>query len=103
MEFYPGFEQQPKRKYTKRNTVKPMTELETWQMVNQAETAQSLAFIINKLADHEGMIQGRERKFDAAKMIIGLNLFMKDEMPANVLTREFGIRQQAIYLKAFNK
>ena len=78
-----------------------MTELETWQLVNQAETSQALAFIINKLADPEGMIQGRERKFDAAKMIIGLNYFMTDEMPANVLTREFGIRQQAIYLKIF--
>ena len=80
-----------------------MTELETWQLVNQAETTQDLAFIINKLADPEGMIQGRERKFEAAKMIIGLNYFMKDEMPANVLTREFGIRQQAIYLRTFNK
>lgn len=80
-----------------------MTELETWQMVNQVETTQDLAFIINKLSDPEGMIQGRERKFDAAKMIIGLNYFMNDEMPANVLTREFGIRQQAIYLKIFNK
>ena len=80
-----------------------MTELETWQEVNQCETTQHLAFIINKLADPEGMIQGRKRKFDAAKMIIGLNHFMADEMPANVLTREFGIRQQAIYLKTFNK
>ena len=80
-----------------------MTELETWQMVNQAETTHDLAVIIDKLTDPEGMIQGRERKFDAAKMIIGLNLFMNDEMPANVLTREFGIRQQAIYLKTFNK
>ena len=80
-----------------------MTELETWQLVNQAETQTQLAFIINKLADPEGMIQGRERKFDAAKMIIGLQFFMEDEMPANVLTREFGIRQQAIYLKIFNK
>ena len=80
-----------------------MTELETCQLVNQAETTQALAFIIDMLADPEGMIQGRERKFDAAKMIIGLNYFMTDEMPANVLTREFGIRQQAIYLKIFNK
>lgn len=79
-----------------------MTELETWQLVNQAETKQELAFMINKLADPEGMIQGRTRKFDAAKMIIGLDMFMKDEAPANVLTREFGIRQQAIYLKTFN-
>tara|TARA_R110000823_G_scaffold27311_2_gene79561 strand:+ start:56 stop:367 length:312 start_codon:yes stop_codon:yes gene_type:complete len=101
MEFYPGFEVTEKRKYTKRNTFKKMTELETWQLVNQAETRQTLAFIINKLADPEGMIQGRSKKFDASKMIIGLNRFMEDTMPANVLTREFGIRQQAIYLKTF--
>jgi hypothetical protein len=80
-----------------------MTELETWQEVNQCETAQHLAFIIYKLADPEGMIQGRERKFDAAKMIKGLNLFLTDVVPASVLTREFGIRQQAIYLKTFYK
>jgi len=80
-----------------------MTELETWQEVNKCETPQHLSFIINKLADPEGMIRGRERKFDAAKMIKGLNLFLTDEIPANVLTREFGIRQQAIYLKTFYK
>ncbi len=78
-----------------------MTELEIWQEVNQCETAQHLAFIINKLADPEGMIQGRQRKFDASKMIKGLSLFLTDEVPANVLTREYGIRQQAIYLKTF--
>jgi len=79
-----------------------MTELQTWQLVNQAEDKTQLEFIINKLADTEGMIQGRTRKFDANKMVIGLNLFMKDEAPSTVLTREFGIRQQAIYLKLFN-
>jgi hypothetical protein len=80
-----------------------MTELQKWQAVNQCETQSELADLISKFADKEGMIQGRERKFDASNMIIGLSYFMIDEMPANVLTREFGIRQQAIYLKAFNK
>ena len=80
-----------------------MTELEKWQLVNQCETQSQLAFSINKFADPEGMIQGRQRKFDAAKMIIGLQFFMDSEAPANVLTREYGIRQQAIYLKTFNK
>jgi hypothetical protein len=79
-----------------------MTELETWQLVNQAETQEQLAVIINKLADEEGMIQGRARKHNAAKMIIGLSFFMEDECASNVLTREFGIRQQAIYLKHFS-
>ena len=80
-----------------------MTELEKWQLVNQCKTQAQLADAITKFADAEGMIQGRERKFDASKMIIGLSYFFIDEMPANVLTREYGIRQQAIYLKTFNK
>jgi len=80
-----------------------MTELQKWQAVNQCETQSQLADLISKFADSEGMIQGRERKFEASKMIIGLSFFMTDEMPANVLTREFGIRQQAIYLRTFNK
>lgn len=80
-----------------------MTELQKWQAVNQCETQAQLADLITKFTDEDGMIQGRERKFDASKMIIGLSFFMEDETLANVLTREFGIRQQAIYLKTFNK
>jgi len=80
-----------------------MTELETWQLVNQAETQAQLADVITKLTDSEGMIQGRVRKHDAIKMIVGLSYFMTDDLPANVLTREFGIRQQAIYLKTISK
>ena len=80
-----------------------MTELEKWQAVNQCETQVQLADLITQFSDENGMIQGRERKFVASKMIIGLSRSMEDEMPANVLTREFGIRQQAIYLKTFNK
>lgn len=79
-----------------------MTELETWQLVNQAETQEQLAVIINKLTDPEGMIQGRAKKHNASQMIIGLNLYMKDQIASNILTREFGIRQQAIYLKHFS-
>ena len=49
------------------------------------------------------MIQGRTRKFSAEKMAMGLDMFMKDEMPSNVITRDYGLRQQAIYLKTFNQ
>jgi hypothetical protein len=79
-----------------------MTELEKWQAVNKCETQTELANLISKFADEEGMIQGRTRKFDADKMITGLHYFMNNQTIANVLTREFGIRQQAIYLKTFN-
>ena len=80
-----------------------MTELEKWKAVNQCETTEQLSDLIIKFADVDGMIQGCIGSFPAEKMQVGLSLFMQDEMPAIVLTREFGIRQQAIYLKTFNK
>ena len=80
---------------------KMMTELQKWQAVNECETAMQLGRLIVQFADEDGMIQGRKRKFDAVKMATGLGYYMLSEAPANVLTREYGIRQQAIYLKSF--
>lgn len=78
-----------------------MTELQKWQAVNQCESVQGLGFLIQSFADKDGMIQGRERKFDALTMAINLDHYISSQAPANVLTREYGIRQQAIYLKSF--
>jgi hypothetical protein len=80
-----------------------MTELQKWQAVNQCENEKVLHDLIIQFADEDGMIQGRSRKFDANKMANALQLFIEDEAPSNVFTREFGIRQQAIYLKHFSK
>ena len=77
-----------------------MTELEKYQLVNQAETEIELASAILKLADPEtGKIQGRAKEHDAKRMTERLALFMKSLFAANGLTREYGIRQQAIYIK----
>ncbi len=78
-----------------------MTELQKWQAVNECETTMRLGNLILLFADQDGMIQGREKKFDAEKMAMNLNHYMSNEAPSNVLTREYGIRQQAIYLKSF--
>lgn len=80
-----------------------MTKLQKWQAVNQCETPLELRALIIQFADKNGMIQGRTRRFHAAEMTLGLDWFMEGKMYANVLTREFGIRQQAIYLKTFIK
>lgn len=75
-------------------------ELEIWRKVNKTKTLEELAEIILSLADEDGKIQGRTRKFNAAIMaeacIKYRELFLN--MQANVLTREFGIRQQAMYI-----
>lgn len=76
-----------------------MTELSKFEKVNQCETPDELAINILMFADNEGMIHGRSRKFNAKKMATYVDLVVNNEIPANVLTREFGIRQQAVYLQ----
>lgn len=74
----------------------------TFKAVNSAETTQDLQKCIETLADEDGYIQGRRRKFDAIRMAENCKSFIADKtdtIPATVMTREFGIRQQAIYIK----
>ena len=49
------------------------------------------------------MIQGRTRKFDAERMARSVWPVVNEQVPANYLTREFGIRQQALYLAYYNE
>ena len=48
------------------------------------------------------MILGRKKTFDAIKMAENCHSVIKRGFPPNLLTREFGIRQQALYLKYYN-
>lgn len=70
--------------------------LEIYDKVNQCETLEQLSEVIESLADDKGMIQGRARAFSAEKM--AWSCLNYDKMNKNVLTREFGIRQQGIYI-----
>lgn len=73
-----------------------MDRLSIYDRVNASETLDELAEIIESLADSNGDIQGRSRKFNAEKMALFCRHFNIDI--SNALTREYGIRQQAIYL-----
>jgi hypothetical protein len=80
-----------------------MTELEKYDLVNQAETEKELADVILKLADPKtGKIKGRAKDHDAEKMVEKLSLFMQDLWEPNSMTREYGIRQQAMYIKYYS-
>lgn len=76
-----------------------MTELEKYQAVNACETFEELASVIESFADEDGMIQGRTRKFSAERMAWNCRNFTIAQ--PNVLTREFGIRQQAMYISYY--
>lgn len=77
-----------------------MNDLLKFKKVNTCETPEELAQVIREFADPEtGMIIGRKRPFDAQKMAGYVTSVVNEGAPANLLTREFGIRQQALYLK----
>ena len=79
-----------------------MTELEKYEKVNQAETIEALEEAILSFAGEDGQIKGRSRSFDAKKMAQGARMFYEtDVVPPNVVTREYGLRQQLIYLKLY--
>jgi hypothetical protein len=76
-----------------------MTKQDAYEAVNSCETYEELAEAIRKIGV-DGMIQGRIRPFDSEKMAKACENFgsyMELKMP-NILTREFGIRQQAMYI-----
>lgn len=79
-----------------------MTDLEKYQKVNACETIESLEEAILSFADADGQIKGRSRTFDAVKMAEGARLYYDSAIVIpNVVTREFGLRQQLIYLKIY--
>lgn len=79
-------------------TRNPFDRLEIYDRVNSAETLNQLAEVIRSLADEQGLIQGRTRKFPAEQMARACELYSTGIVSYNTLTREFGIRQQAMYI-----
>jgi hypothetical protein len=79
-----------------------MTELEKYQRVNKCETPEDIYQCIRDFSEN-GEIQGRIRKFDSEKMIANAELFFKGYAIPNVITREFGLRQQCMYINHYLK
>ena len=80
---------------------KEMTDLEKYKRVNKCETLEELAGIIIMFAEDDGMIQGRTRRFSAHQMAKDCLDFCSAY--PNTLTREFGIRQQAMYISYYSR
>jgi hypothetical protein len=71
------------------------SELEKYDAVNSCETLEELANVIRDMGV-DGMIQGRTKVFKAEEMALYCENF--DLELHNLLTREYGIRQQAMYI-----
>lgn len=85
------------------NTDTNMKEIEKYEMINSAESIDELQTAIIAIADENGMIKGRSRFWDAKKQAENVPNVVKKYGVANLLTRSYGIRQQALYLKFYNK
>lgn len=80
-----------------------MNDLDKYEKVNNCETIDELQQCIKDFANN-GIIQGKTRMFDAEKMFNGLLNYYYDSsetIPPNIVTRMWGLRQQAIYLKYY--
>lgn len=79
------------------------SELDLYKWVNGCHTYEQLADVIMKAADKNGMIQGRTQKFNAAKMANYCRNFdaLYASAQINLLTRNFGIRQQALMIQYY--
>ena len=83
-----------------------LTEFEKYQAVNKCESDTELENAMRLISDDGLTIRGLTRTFDLQKSIKNMYAFIADKsdvIPANVLTRSYGIRQQALYLKYYNK
>lgn len=80
-----------------------MTDLEKYEAVNKCETIDELTAVIRSFADENGMIQGRLRKFKAERMAEEAANFYYEDIyaSARTITRQFGLRQQLMYLKYY--
>lgn len=76
-----------------------MNKIQKYEAVNKCKTLDELAEVIISFADEDGFIDGLTEKFIAKRMAKYCLEFSIDKH--NLLTRNFGIRQQAIMLNYY--
>ncbi len=72
--------------------------LRRYDVVNACTSAEDLANIVRSFADEDGNIQGRTRDFNAEAMASQVEGVVNGSQIPTMLTRNWGIRQQALYI-----
>lgn len=77
---------------------------EKWQLINATETYEELASVIMIIAE-DGVIRSnrQDKTFDAARQARNAHLVINEGYFPNILTRAFGIRQQALYIRYYEQ
>lgn len=78
-----------------------MSDIEIWKQVNSCETVEELEIVLK--ANFGDLIQGRTRQWSRDQQIKYIRQVVNDEIDPSFLTRNYGIRQQAIYIKLHGK
>lgn len=80
-----------------------MNNLDKYEAVNKCETVDELADVmLSVIATKDGTIIGKSREFDADRMVNNLKDYVSGTIDnPNILTRRWGIRQQAMYIKYY--
>jgi len=77
-----------------------MTELEKYELVNKAESIEELEKAMDLLWPDD-QVKGRTRMFDKNRMKSHINEVVNGLRGPNALTRQYGLRQQALYLQYY--
>jgi hypothetical protein len=83
-----------------RKKIKIMTDLEKFKLVNSCETAEELSKAIIECSNN-GIIKGKLIDFDALLMSDRVYRVINENLTPSTLTRNWGIRQQALYIKYY--
>lgn len=78
-----------------------MTELEKYKLVNNCEYPKELVEAIILIGSDTNTIHGKTRAFDSVKMASYVEGVIFNQFNPSLLTRSYGIRQQALYLKYY--
>lgn len=80
--------------------LREMDELNKWRRINECESIIELEEAIIAISDPATKtIRGRTKEYSAEKMASRVKDVVGGYLPVNILTRSYGIRQQAIYLR----
>ena len=80
-------------------------KLMCYEKVSVCETFDELKEALTFIAslNNENVIVGRNKTYTLDKILFNLEMIRKSAFPYNVVTREYGIRQQVIYLKTYGE
>lgn len=77
-----------------------MTELEKWELISISDTIDDLVSSIERIADRKGHIPGRHSIMRADIMALKARVYFADGTDINFVTRNYGIRDKLISIKA---